>query len=500
MSIERLSQFLCMVCTAFCLSLSFGVTTIYAQNNSGSSASDQNETSKKADDADAENKDDEEEIPEKDAMTMEELLRYVREGLLANKEEYQVREARFRSHRNEQQQLLAQAEADRAREEARSERLEAEFETNQEIISVKREQLQASLGSLIELFGHMTIAANDLRSNLHASVVSAQYKGRTKFLDELLKNISESDRLPSIDDVERLWFEMQREIIETGKVVRFEAEVTEPDGTSEKREVVRIGSFNIVDDDGKYLAWSGEKGKLVELARQPSSKFLNWARRLARADEDDRGFDPFAVDPTGPTGGSYLASLIDAPTIGERWRQGGIIGFVITLVGLFAFWLAITRLLLLRRVGNKVSKQLQSTTVSIDNPLGRVLQVYEENKTLDTELLEIKVSEAIVHERPALERGHALLKIIAAIAPLMGLLGTVTGMILTFQGIVIFGAGDPKAMAGGISQALVTTVLGLMVAIPTVLLHTVVSGRSGHILHILEEQALGVIAKRAEGK
>jgi biopolymer transport protein ExbB len=156
-------------------------------------------------------------------------------------------------------------------------------------------------------------------------------------------------------------------------------------------------------------------------------------------------------------------------------------------------------LVLLRGVGKKVDAQLQSNSINEDNPLGRILKVYEDNKNLDVESLEIKVSEAIVHERPDLERGHTLLKIIAAIAPLMGLLGTVTGMILTFQGIVIFGAGDPKAMAGGISQALVTTVLGLMVAIPTVLLHTLVSGRSNAILHILEEQALGVIARRASG-
>lgn len=497
--IDKLARlFVLLVC---CSVLALGALPLHAQQedtreSSGESANAEERQSEEEE----EEEEEEEDIPERDAMSMDELLRHVREGLLSGETEYREREARFRARRNEQRQLLADAEEERAREEARSERLEAEFETNQDIIAVKREQLQNSLGSLIELFGHMTIAANDLRSNLQSSVISAQHGGRIEFLDQLLARISESDSLPAVEDVERLWYEMQREIVESGKVVRFSAEVTEPDGDSDSREVVRIGSFNVVDEDGKYLSWSSEKGKLIELARQPEGQYRTWARRLANRDEDDRGFDPFAVDPTGPTGGSYLASLIDAPTLGERWRQGGIIGFIITLVGLFALWLAVTRLMYLRRVTALVGKQLASASTNSDNPLGRVLKVYEDNRNLDVESVELKISEAIVKERPGLERGQALLKIIAAIAPLMGLLGTVTGMILTFQGIVIFGAGDPKAMAGGISQALVTTVLGLTVAIPTVLLHTMVSGRSARILHILEEQALGLVAKRAEGQ
>jgi biopolymer transport protein ExbB len=117
---------------------------------------------------------------------------------------------------------------------------------------------------------------------------------------------------------------------------------------------------------------------------------------------------------------------------------------------------------------------------------------------MDPETLELKMAEAVLSETPKLESGLTLLKIIAAVAPLMGLLGTVTGMIITFQAITIFGAGDPKAMAGGISSALVTTVLGLLVAIPTVLLHTVVNGRSQRIIHVLNEQATGIVAEHSE--
>ena len=184
----------------------------------------------------------------------------------------------------------------------------------------------------------------------------------------------------------------------------------------------------------------------------------------------------------------------------ERWEQGGVVGKIITAVGAIAFIIAIWRLIVLSLTSAKVSSQLKSGKANDNNPLGRVLKVHEDNPNMDSETLELKLSEAVLKELPNLEKSLNLLKIIAAVAPLLGLLGTVTGMIITFQAITIFGAGDPKAMAGGISGALVTTVLGLCVAIPTVLLHTIVSGRSKKIIHILEEQSTGLVAQHTEGK
>lgn len=198
------------------------------------------------------------------------------------------------------------------------------------------------------------------------------------------------------------------------------------------------------------------------------------------------------------TCGSFLAALINSPNIEERWHQGGYIGYAITALGVIGFILALIRLVYLSAVSAKVSSQLKSEKAKDNNPLGRVLKVHEDNPTMDTETLELKLSEGILKETPKLESGLNLLKIIAAIAPLMGLLGTVTGMIVTFQAITIFGAGDPKAMAGGISGALVTTVLGLLVAIPMVLLHTIVNGRAQRIIHVLNEQTTGIIAEHTE--
>ena len=360
-------------------------------------------------------------------------------------------------------------------------------------IAAKQEQLKEKLGSLSELFGHLTSASGDLASNIEVSLVSAQYPDREVFLKGLISKMSGSDTLPSIEEIERVWFELLREVRETGVVTRFDAEVASPGGERASREVLRVGAFNIVDLDGSYLNY--ENGALSELPRQPSGPYTGWASDLAAASS---GLHNFGVDPTGPTGGSFLAAIIDTPTLEERWHQGGYIGYAITAVGIFALLLALLRMVVLMGMSSKVNKQLKSDKAMENNPLGRVLKIHEDNPTMDTETLELKLSEGVLRETPKLESGLTLLKIIAAVAPLMGLLGTVTGMIITFQAITIFGAGDPKAMAGGISGALITTVLGLLVAIPTVLLHTVVNGRAQRIIHILDEQTTGIIAEHTE--
>lgn len=427
------------------------------------------------------------------AENLDQLLNLVKQGQARASAENKAREDRFSSDKANQAAALKRAEDERTREERRSARLEKQFEQNELLIAAKQEQLRERLGTLSELFGHLTAASGDLASNVEVSLVSSEYPGREGFLKALIAKMSGSDQLPSIEEIERVWFELLREIREQGEVSRFSAQVATPSGELSEREVVRVGAFNIVDTDGNYLSFNIDK--LSELPRQPGGGFNSQAESLAAAQS---GLSQFGIDPTGPTGGSFLAAIIDSPTISERWHQGGYVGYAITTVGAFAFILAIYRLIVLTAVSGKVSSQLKSSSARDDNPLGRVLKVHETNPNMDPETLELKMAEAVLSETPKLESGLTLLKIIAAVAPLMGLLGTVTGMIITFQAITIFGAGDPKAMAGGISSALVTTVLGLLVAIPTVLLHTVVNGRSQRIIHVLNEQATGIVAEHSE--
>ena len=430
-----------------------------------------------------------------EAKTLDELLELIQSAKISETAEYRNREAEFKRDQRKQSQLLSSAKNTKAAEERRSDRLEQIIRDNDIKLAALREQRDKRLGSLKELFGHLTGAAGDIRAKLNQSIVSAQISGRTDFLDELIDKMSSDTRLPSIEDIEKLWYEQQREMVESGRVVKFNRSVLRANGQPEEMEVVRVGTYNLLAD-GMYLEYSPESGLVSELTRQPSG-YSGGAEDLQDASS---GFTKVGLDPTGPLGGGLLAALINAPTLVERWHFGGIVGYVITAVFAFAIALAVWRFIVLFGMSKAVKTQLQTEVADDSNPLGRVLKVAADNPGLDAESLELKLHEAVLKERPSIESGLNLLKIIAMVAPLLGLLGTVTGMIITFQMITLFGAGDPKAMAGGISQALITTVLGLVVAIPTVLMHTLVNGKAQGILHVLEEQSAGIVAGSVEGR
>ncbi len=427
-----------------------------------------------------------------DALTMNRLLDLVREGQSQDNRENQQREQRFRAAQSEQQTLLNEANSRKRTAENLSQRLEGEYDVNEAEIAELSETLDVRLGSLKELFGVMQQVAGDTRAQFDVSLTNIQYPDRGEFLEGLAKKIGSSSQLPQLEEIERLWFEMQREMVESGKVVRFTTPVIDAEGTEASTEVVRVGLFNIVTD-GKYLNYQPSTGSVNELPRQPEqARFTDSAAQLFGASD---GKVRFGMDPTL---GGVLGSLVARPNLVERIQQGGLVGYLIIALGIVGLLISLERMVVLGIASRKVSAQLASDSASNDNALGRVLSVYEENRTVDTETLELKMSEAIFKETPALNRALLFIKIISVVAPLMGLLGTVTGMIRTFQAITLYGTGDPKLMAGGISQALVTTVLGLTVAIPMVLLHTLVSGRSRRIVQVLQEQSAGIIARHAE--
>ncbi len=421
-----------------------------------------------------------------DAVSIDSLLQDVRKGRLRDEAEYQKREQDFLARSAEQDALIARANARIAQLEAQSAKLESVFNANELRVVEKRSQRDDRLGSLKELFGHLTGGAGDLRARVNQSITSSQIHGRDEVLGALIKKMNDDTELPTVEEIESLWYELHREMTETGRVVKYTTTV----GTEENREVVRVGVFNLISD-GEYLTYDGDTNTTSVLARQPAD-YTSGARQLQKA---QGGFSPLGVDPTGSSGGGYLRALINNPTIAERWHQGKLVGYVITVVGIFGLLIAAWRFIALAAMANKVRAQ-RNAPAKDDNPLGRVIAVGEKHANDDIETLEVKLGEAIIKERPEIQKGIPLIKIIAMVAPLMGLLGTVTGMIVVFQAITIYGAGDPKAMAGGISSALVTTVLGLIVAIPMLLCHTLLQGRARSIMQVIEEQTAGIVAER----
>ena len=434
---------------------------------------------------------------EAEISTVEALLQLVKEGKTKEQSENADREAKFMANKNEQAAILAAEKRELARQERIADQLEAEYKKNEEILRVKEEAYQKELGSLVELFGHLQSSAGEAAVQFSGSLTSPQYGlERVDFLNELTSKMSETTELPTIREIEGLWYELQREMVASGQVVSFDTTVIDVDGESSTCNVTRVGLFNAVCD-GKYLEYVASTGQYAFLPRQPAGRFTKTAKSVGNADAGEQV--RFGVDPTGPTGGSLLANLIQTPSLAERAAQGREVGYAIIFVGLIGIGLAFWKLWSLYVLGKAVRAQAGSKTLDVRNPLGRVLKVGEENFKKDIDTLELKLAEAIMAERPSIERGIGAVRIISVVAPLAGLLGTVTGMIVTFQMITLYGTGDPKLMAGGISQALVTTVLGLLVAIPTTLLHSFTASSAKGIISVLEEQSTGILAERAEG-
>ncbi len=424
-------------------------------------------------------------------VSLDELLQQVKAGRIKDNKENAARIRVFKENQARQEQLLEQVAAERNREEQRSLRLEKEFQNNENSLVQLESRLKERLGSLQELFGVLQQAAGEARAQFENSLTNLQFPDRSEFLTALAQKMGETRSLPRMEEIERLWYELQREMTESGKIARFSTTVVNANGEEVQQDVVRVGLFNVVAN-GRYLDYVPETGRLFEFGRQPQTRYLDAIERLERATE---GSVPFGLDPAR---GGALAALVQTPDLRQRIRQGGVIAYIILVLGIIALIVALERLVSLYLTMAKVRRQAREPLQPGGNPLGRVLQVYQHNVDADTETLELKLAEAVLKETPRINRMLMFLKVIAVVAPLLGLLGTVVGMIVTFQAITLFGTGDPRLMAGGISQALVTTVLGLCVAIPTVFLHALAAGRARQLTEILEEQATGMVAEQAE--
>lgn len=445
-------------------------------------------------DTDKEDKKEKEKVISK-LLSFDALLLQVKDGIGTDRKEINRLVTEFTKNKNNQTSLLSNARNERNRLENTSKNLEVKFNANKAELKILLQKLSERLGALKELFGVLTQTTSSALGNFKNSVTQLQFPDRIEFLKSFSKDLSRSNRLPSIEDVERLWFEMHRELTESGKVTIFTTKVVDEEGQEVDRNVLRVGLFNIFSE-GEYLRFLSENGRAALLPKQPQSGNTGYGSDI-ESDEDSEIL-PFSLDPTR---GQLLAALLQTPSLLEQVNYGGFVGYFILSLGLLALIVTVTRTRIVNEVYRRVLAQLQNIgTPSKENCLGRLLLVYKENSNASSELLELKIDEVLVKEIPLLQKGVGLIKIITVVSPLLGLLGTVTGMVITFQAITLFGSGDPKLMAGGISQALVTTILGLVVAIPCVFMSAFLTSRIDRVKQILEEQSTGIIAKQAENK
>lgn len=421
------------------------------------------------------------------SLSLDQVVQTMRQQRQAVSRENKKRVRRFLRERNKQRGRLKRIRQKVKEAKKKAGQMEDERNDNERKLKQLKSQLDKRKGGLSELFGAARSAAAKLNKNIKDSLISSQFPGRSNALE----TIAHSDRLPTIKQLQTLWYTYLQQANEQSKVVRFDATVIGTDNKPAQRKVTREGPFTAFSNDGDFLRF--DNGKLRFLARQPGGGANRAARRVANYSGD--GFVAGAIDPSL---GTLLSQVVEAPTVRERIKQGGNIGYIIIAITIAGVLLALYRLCALLVISIKVRAQTRQETPSKRNPLGRVMKAYGDNSGGDIETLQLKLDDAVLGEVPKLERGLNIVRVLAAVTPLLGLLGTVIGMILTFQAITLFGTGNPQLMAGGISQALVTTVLGLIGAIPLLLLHAFASGASRRVAQVLEEQSAGMIAETAE--
>ena len=421
------------------------------------------------------------------AATLDSLLHDVDVDVKTLQQKDSEREKAFLSDLNSAKKQLSDMKKALKKENAKTESLKATFQKQKELIKTYNLELDKKGESLKDIFTITKQEARDFQSLVGTSMTSTQLKNRAVFLE----TISLSHDNPTIENIRIFWQKYLQEIIESGKIVSYETRLVNAQGTHEKEKVTRIGVFSAFNDN-QYLRYDDSLEEFVSLMRQPGSSALSYIKEYYNPSSS---VVPILIDPTR---GVLFSMLKEKATITERIEQGGIIGYIILSLGAFTLLYSLFKFTQLSMADQKIKKQLINPEAIDDNPMGRILKAFEKHKGKEIAAIESKLDSALIKEIPSIQSGLPMIKLIAAVAPLLGLLGTVTGMIETFQSITLFGTGDPKLMAGGISQALMTTVLGLVVAIPILFIYNILNAKAKKIIETLTQQSSALVAKHLD--
>jgi len=363
-------------------------------------------------------------------------------------------------------------------------------------LTTERDQLDKEVGRIVAI---VRTAAKNLRDLSLGSPFSAFTPERLEHLETL----ADGTQFPGLNDLKRLFGYFADEINRCGEVAIRPATITGRDGISRELPLLTAGPFMtlaIKEEGSEPLLYDANTLSFKELPAPPGRIFRWNLNRYVQGKTNSLALDLSA--------GAALDHLRRTPSFLERIQNGGPLVWPIALIGLAGLFIGLERTLFLKKVHDNTDNTMgkvnelagyghweecdlivkEQKTTPVYNVLRKGLQARGERR----EVLETILQEAILKELPRLERFLPFLGMLGAVAPLLGLLGTVTGMIDTFEVITIAGTGDPRMMSGGISTALITTMLGLAVAIPIMLLHTVLNRRVEHIIGDMEEKAVAL--------
>ena len=411
--------------------------------------------------------------------------------------EDQQRLRRFQNELSTQQREMTRLKNDIVAVENKIKRLEAEFERNETTIKDVQARIKVEAGDFGELLGQFRTAAGETMPEISNSVANFDYPGRVQGLSA----VAQAKALPERRDLDKLPKAILQEMLAQSEVKTFTANVANAgkDGENVDIELIRIGVFTAATTDNARFVEvissdDTNDSYLKAFGAQPAQSFRSAISSLVKS-----GPDKLNRAPVDPSKGTLFGILGDLPSIRDRLNDGGTVGVIIMTLLAIGIAISLFKIVTLTFTSMAMGRTAKTRMAGNSNPLARVFEVYETNKHRDAETLELKLDERILAESPTIERLNDVVKVLAAVAPLLGLLGTVIGMIITFTSITIYGAGDPQLMADGISVALMTTVLGLIAAIPLLLLHAVISSMARTSQQLLDEQAAGLIAEQAEG-
>jgi biopolymer transport protein ExbB len=433
------------------------------------------------------------------ATSLKALYDGILERNAAERAEFEKQKSDYDAAGARQQQMLTDATRNRDQLEEASERLNNTHSANEVRINALNAELRdksAALG-LAEVFGLARQIASDTSNVLQQSMITTEFAPAAgeEWRDDFLRSFAESRTTPTTQELERVWLEIQREMTASGQVAKYQTRVVQPGGEEVQADVIRIGPFTALSN-GQFLSYLPDLRSLNVLPRQLPPEFMEVAQSFQNATS---GYPEAVVDSNR---GVLLGLYVERPTIMERIELGEWVGYVIIVVGLLGALAFLFQLVYLLMVRAGVSSQLKNLDKpSANNPLGRVLLAFKGDKNNieeDADVAELRITEAVLHEVPKLERFQAFLRLGVAAGPLLGLIGTVIGMILTFQSITESGSSDPKLMANGIGQAMIATVLGLGIAIPLLFANALLNSLSRTVVQILDEQSAGMLAESIE--
>lgn len=396
------------------------------------------------------------------------------------------REAKFASQEQQLRELKQQLAEKKRHLTEQNARLREAFTNNEKNLSQLEQKLALESSSLGEVFGVVRQHAKELNSELEGSISGV---GQADVISDLARIIN-ANSLPNLEQFTQLWHGLEQQIEQSGLLQTVAIDTVENDGVIGVKRAQKLGSVALIGEGG-FLEWNSQLEQARTLTVQPKGS-------ATLSDLNNSAASEFITIALDPTRGQLLNQLSLQPTVVDRIKAGGIVGTIILVLLAIGLVIALARGVVLFTIHRQVHAQLKCPENPQNNPLGRVLAIYDAEPNRTVEALELRLLEAILDEQSKLEKGLSMLKLLAALAPMLGLLGTVTGMIETFQVITLFGSGDAKVMAGGISMALVTTVMGLVAAMPLLLAHNILSTQAENLRNVLEKQGVALVATKAE--